>query len=281
MVPYHRFLITTALLPITQDERMQLLEDCHCYGINRLALDRFVLDLVNIVDNEWLKKYWKDSVKGRPGAYPEAACLGLAIDQGVESLYSHMMGKDDNFDFKLMLELAAKAQHVYLVVPLLLAGSEPERVIQYFEERFKKNIPEQAIEKYYFYFAQFGTLSEKSIKTWIETCPQRLCYLCRLALYEPIYKVADELGINFDIDISYTYSRIMMRSLRHFENLSRSKHYKAMAESRHWAKVAMAASDKYQKSKQSNISSFLGQFQLSLFEATDDMIDVHEGDDTE
>lgn len=260
---------------------MKLLEDCHCYGISRTALDRFIMDLVGLVDDKNLKDFWTNSIRGKATPYPASSCFGMAVDQGVDELYNHLTEKDTKSDFNIMMETVARTQHVYMVLPLLLADVELERIVQFFVNRFKKEISIGVIEKIYYYFTQFGSLTEKALLNWIESCPQRLCYLMRVALYEPVYKLIDELGLDMSLEPSYVSSRIMLRSLRHFEDLSKSRHYKAMAEARHWAKIALDASEKNQKSKQTNVSSFLGEFQLSLYEATDDMIDSHEGDDND
>ena len=275
MVPYHKFLITVAVLPLSQEGRMELLEDCHCYGIDRRTLDRFMLDLASLLEDDFLKKYLSDIVRNNPTVYPKESCSGFAIDYGIDELYNHLIGNSEDKDLLAIMNMASKSQYVYFLLSLLLAEEEPEKISSYYLTRFKRNIPESAIKKFYFYFSDFGSLSERSIIKWIDSCPPRLCNLLRLALYEPSYKVMDELGIDCDLDVSFATSRIMTRSLRHFENLSKSKHHKAMHEAREWAKVSLSASDKYARSKQGNMTSFLGQFQLSLLEATDDMIDSH------
>lgn len=278
MIPYHRFLVTVMALPVSQEHRYSLLEEHHCYGLTLDQLNFFTEDLANQEGiPEKLREFWKHIRNGVVTDYNKDAGYQFALSQNVIELYTLFQFNKLDQGIQQAVEIASRQSYAFTVLPLFLTDLHPEKIAELLNAKYSKSYDVESLYRFHYYFARFDSMSSLSLKKWINSVPDRLRYLLRLAMNEPIYILLDELGINTDLDLKAVSSKIMSRSLRHFEQLSRVNHHIAMREAREWGKVALAAGKDFEKSKKGNISDFLAEFQVSLLEAEDSLIE-HDDD---
>jgi len=285
MVPYHRFLLAVMALPVSRENRVEMLETTHCYGTQRQTANAFAIDLANNLEQDYpnYATYLRYSADGQDATYHKEEAEAFAFSFGTFDMVKHFLSSSsEESPVKTALELATRRQAINILLPLLATEYPGNKIISAYKKRFGKELSQETLEAFYFYFANFGTLTERQIHRWIETTPPRLRYLLRVALSEPIHFLLDELGLDADIDANYAASRILTRSLTHFERLSSSRHHKALKEARKWADLAIKAGDRKEKyeNKDGDMNSFLDEFKISLLEMSETVF-PHEADFSE
>lgn len=277
MIPYHRFLITVMAMPVSQEHRLSLLRDHHCFGLSIEKLNFLSRDLSNQADMPSdIKSFWGKAEEGLILDYPKEWFYEFSIRQNVVDMYSSfVLGKKDA-DMQQVMDIAIRQPYVFTIIPLFLTEIIPERICEILNEKYTKNYTVSAIEKFYFYFAQFSSLTHASMQAYMSSAPSRLRYLMRIALNEPMFVLLDELDVETGVGLKEVSSKIMSRSMRHFNQLSKVNHHLAMKEARLWGKMALDAGKDFEKSKRGNVSDFLAEFQVSLVEAEQDIISHNE-----
>lgn len=277
MVPYHRFLLALMVANTSNSDRLGLLEDMNCFGMDSNSIQRLFRSLSDHpdVDGE-LAKHFEAQSKGKmlDNYVPHKHAVRFCTSQGITHIL-HALTNQSSGNEAQALSLMCRPMYWRIMVCLFLCESTPENVAEAIEFRFGKVIDPGVFEQAYYMFFQFGSMKQREISAWVSNHTQRVRQLLLIAQNEPAYVVRDELGISGDIDLKYVSQRIMARSLSKFEMLSTSGHKDAMYHARDWGKLAMTAGVNYEKVKGGGFVDFIAQFQIALTEADDSMITAH------
>lgn len=270
MIPYHRFLLASMLLPISQERRLKLLKGYNCIGVSMDMIQELAdsMSMVEGIDEEFRKHLKLIKVNKLNPEYSFTNSMDFAIKQGVAGIIKGMMDPTGSLLERQAIQLLSKRQNYRLMAPLVLAEQPPQEIANVFSSRFGKVVPVGVIQLSYFIFFQFGSMEEEEVEAWIDAHKStKERYGLRLALTDHPYRVKDYLGVEAGIDLQYVASRIMSRSFSKFEDLSSVNHFEAANQAMQWGKLALNAGKEHEKVKGGEFSDFLSLFQISLREA--------------
>jgi hypothetical protein len=267
------------VMPITNETKLEVLQEYNCFGLDSEAIYLLARDMSLHCDVD-------DKIKGfltkiNNGIicddYPKEELYNFSIQQNVVELYDVLVNRVNNVPIQEALELASKDSYINTILPLFLTNLTLEKITSIINDKYSREYSLEGVQAFLFYFAKFDSMSSIAISRWIDSTPTRLRYLLRVARNERLYVLFDEIGIDSGLDLREVSSRVMSRSFRHFDELSKVGHYLSMKEAREWGKLALDAGTKLEKSKKGNMNDFVAEFQVSLVEANDSMID-HDDD---
>lgn len=270
MIPYHRFLLASMLLPISQERRLRLLNGYNCIGVSMEMLQELAhsLSMLKWLSDEFREHLGFIQMNKISSSYNFSHSLDFAIKQGLTGIIKGMLDSTGSIPERQAIQLLAKKQHYKIMAPLILAEQPPQEIASAFSSRFNKVIPIPVIHLSYYAFFQFGSMNEDEIEAWIDSHSlTKDRYTLRLALTEHPYRVKDYLGLDSGIDLQFVASRIMSRSFSKFEDLSSVNHFEAAEQAMKWGKLALSAGKEHENVKGGEFSDFLSQFQIALREA--------------
>lgn len=275
MVPFHRFLLAIMVANISNSERLDLLGDLNCKGLDTYALCDIFRSMAEGVDGKLKSHFEAQSLNSMDPEYiPHLDAAGFCIEQNITHILQAITSPSGAHESQA-ISLVSRSAYWRIMSCLFMAEEPPSKVAEALEFRFKRVFDVGVMQQAYYMFFQYGSMKQSEINDWILHYPSRVKQLLRLSQQEASYVVRDELGLSGDIDLKFVSQRIMARSMTKFELLSRSGHTDAMGHARDWGKLALSAGQSYEKVKGGGFVDFIAQFQIALTEADDAIIEAH------